>query len=476
MQTFRNLAEKLSCAIDHVVTDGDLRELTTYLNSVLKQFKANVRFTSHFLDRVNDARNDKQITVCELARIFLEAFKQHRQDFMHVKKDQWEAVLADNKTSVNVPFVLKHNGENLELVAKTVMRKANFHTPDKKYTVAHFEPKGSVMTEQKAKTFRDLMEWVGFNTAEVAPMATVQSVDSVDNGAMYVEDPMNLDMLNAYCHQINTQQFVNPYFPLNALWSKLNLIGLNFDSRSITFVGDHGVQEAPLTQYGGRYGFVGPEDTFGQDDGISHRLPGGLKIVIRFTKQSGIYTLDAQIVGGESAPADTVTEAISRPTNEAGWIAHYMKQSKSEVLKAGHSVEQALRTLMAKPELKQNSDRRNELKMRLDALHKVASQKVRLSMGESTVSEAQMKKPVEGPTFHMTGPERTVHGLKHSQDKIDYWNHIIQNHRAKGTDATRAIKFLKRAQDSLKIFKFHHASENGHIPAGTSMNDWQKKN
>jgi hypothetical protein len=43
-----------------------------------------------------------------------------------------EAVIKDMRSDVNLPFVLNwdNNNKELDLVAKTVMRKKNFHTPD----------------------------------------------------------------------------------------------------------------------------------------------------------------------------------------------------------------------------------------------------------------------------------------------------------------------------------------------------------
>jgi hypothetical protein len=48
-----------------------------------------------------------------------------------------EAVLNDMKSQINLPFVLKWDSQNqeLDLVAKTVMRKKNFMTTNQKLTV-----------------------------------------------------------------------------------------------------------------------------------------------------------------------------------------------------------------------------------------------------------------------------------------------------------------------------------------------------
>ena len=47
-----------------------------------------------------------------------------------------QAVIHDMQTDVNMPFVLQPDrGGMLDLVAKTVMRKKNFSTPNKKLEV-----------------------------------------------------------------------------------------------------------------------------------------------------------------------------------------------------------------------------------------------------------------------------------------------------------------------------------------------------
>jgi hypothetical protein len=137
--TYLQLLEFLSCSPDHVVTDADLDELKKLVNQVWKRLNINVAFTNHFADRVNDARNKKQITVCELAKLFMEAYKKFGAELQHITKKEWEAVLSDAQTNVNIPFVLKHTGRTVELVSKTVMRKPGFFTPDPKLTVDDFQ-------------------------------------------------------------------------------------------------------------------------------------------------------------------------------------------------------------------------------------------------------------------------------------------------------------------------------------------------
>ena len=71
-----------------------------------------VEFTRHFLDRVNDARNKKQITVAELIRLFKQSYKKYGKKIAKLGPDA-EAVINDMQTDVNMPFVLKWDGKEL---------------------------------------------------------------------------------------------------------------------------------------------------------------------------------------------------------------------------------------------------------------------------------------------------------------------------------------------------------------------------
>ena len=120
---------------DRKLTKSDLDTVERYADKLFAKIGLDVEFTRHFLDRVNDARNGKQITPAELTRLFKQSFNKHKKTFEKLPKDI-EAVLNDIRTDINMPFVIKldRNGE-LDMVAKTIMRKKNFSTSNKKYTV-----------------------------------------------------------------------------------------------------------------------------------------------------------------------------------------------------------------------------------------------------------------------------------------------------------------------------------------------------
>tara|TARA_B110000858_G_scaffold194449_1_gene248884 strand:- start:531 stop:920 length:390 start_codon:yes stop_codon:yes gene_type:complete len=113
------------------ITKSDLDGVEKYADRLYKSVGIDVEFTRHFLDRVNDARNKKQITVSELIRLFKQSYKKYGKKIAKLGPDA-EAVINDMQTDVNMPFVLKWDGKELDLVAKTVMRKKDFKTPDTK--------------------------------------------------------------------------------------------------------------------------------------------------------------------------------------------------------------------------------------------------------------------------------------------------------------------------------------------------------
>ena len=126
MENFKLYLERL--------TQKDIDDVERNIDRVFASLNIDVEFTKHFVDRVNDARNGKDIEKDELEDLFLKA-RQKYGNKIHDMKPSHEAVLTDVGTWINLPFVLNKNGNDLELVAKTVMRKKNFLTRTKKLFV-----------------------------------------------------------------------------------------------------------------------------------------------------------------------------------------------------------------------------------------------------------------------------------------------------------------------------------------------------
>jgi hypothetical protein len=118
------------------ITQADLKAIEVYADKLFKAIGIDVNFTRHFLDRVNDARNIKQITPDELTDLFRKSYEKYGKKISKLGPDA-EAVLNDMRTNINMPFVLNwdRNSQELDLVAKTVMRKKNFMTQNQKLSV-----------------------------------------------------------------------------------------------------------------------------------------------------------------------------------------------------------------------------------------------------------------------------------------------------------------------------------------------------
>tara|TARA_S200002703_G_scaffold158402_1_gene168668 strand:- start:1040 stop:1420 length:381 start_codon:yes stop_codon:yes gene_type:complete len=116
------------------VSQSQLNQVEKYLDKLWDKVGIDVEFTRHFMDRVNDARNNKPINTAELIKIYREVYKKYGKQISQLSRGT-EIVLRDMDTDINVPVVLQWDGKELDMVAKTVMRKKNFMTRTKKYSV-----------------------------------------------------------------------------------------------------------------------------------------------------------------------------------------------------------------------------------------------------------------------------------------------------------------------------------------------------
>jgi hypothetical protein len=128
--------EQFEYQLNEEVSSSQLKDLETYLDKLFDVLGIDISFTRHFLDRVNDPRNGKPITTDELQLLFRKAIQKYGKKIPALGPDA-EAVLNDMQSQINLPFVLKWDSQNqeLDLVAKTVMRKKNFMTTNQKLTV-----------------------------------------------------------------------------------------------------------------------------------------------------------------------------------------------------------------------------------------------------------------------------------------------------------------------------------------------------
>jgi hypothetical protein len=120
--------------ITEEITKVDLSTVERFADKIFAKVGIDIEFTRHFLERVNDKRNGKDITVGELTRLFKQTYKKHGKKIAKMGDDA-EAVLHDLQTDINMPFVLQWDGKEFDLIAKTIMRKKDFKTNDPKLKV-----------------------------------------------------------------------------------------------------------------------------------------------------------------------------------------------------------------------------------------------------------------------------------------------------------------------------------------------------
>jgi hypothetical protein len=87
------------------------------------------RETDHFFQRLNDPRNGKEISPAELTGFFKRLAK-NKKKFLEFLQKYREFVVTDNRSKINIAFIKVAN----KLIAKTVMRKADFKSATPVFT------------------------------------------------------------------------------------------------------------------------------------------------------------------------------------------------------------------------------------------------------------------------------------------------------------------------------------------------------
>jgi hypothetical protein len=136
------------------VSQSQLNNLEQELDNLFKSVGIDIEFTPHFIKRVNDERNGKEITIEELRNIFKAVYAQYKNKLTKYKSG-FEAVFKNFPTNINIPFLISWDKKNdeLDLINKTVMRKKNFQTPNPVLPVTGEEPKAP---EQRTDKFKKL--------------------------------------------------------------------------------------------------------------------------------------------------------------------------------------------------------------------------------------------------------------------------------------------------------------------------------
>ena len=139
----------------------DVEQLEKFADRLFGKVGIDVEFTRHFMDRVNDVRNKKPITMSELTRLFKQEYKRWGKPIAQMGPNS-QAVMKDLQTNINLPFVLQWDDKNneLDLIAKTVMRKQDFKTPNKEFPVEDTTVE-NVPTTNKPGSIGQHINWGG---------------------------------------------------------------------------------------------------------------------------------------------------------------------------------------------------------------------------------------------------------------------------------------------------------------------------
>ena len=121
----------------------------------------------------------------------------------------------------------------------------------------------------------------------------VNSVEDGNIGAHNIHDPKILERVNAFVGSIAGQEYLNPKAAMEQLANKLKTIGLDMVIPEMSGTGSANLE---VTQFGGRFG----KDIDGSDindDGISHKKEGGLKLNVKYeTLENGSSKVFAKLV------------------------------------------------------------------------------------------------------------------------------------------------------------------------------------
>lgn len=130
-------------------------------------------------------------------------------------------------------------------------------------------------------------------TIGVGTTATNDIEDSAV-GLHNIHDADTLKKVNAFVGAVADREYLNPQAAVDQLREKLKNIGLTVSDVDIE--GANGTVNAEVVQFGGRFG----KDIDGSDindDGISHKKEGGLKLQVKYeTLKNGSSKVYAKLV------------------------------------------------------------------------------------------------------------------------------------------------------------------------------------
>ena len=164
-------------SIQEFVTQSELDSVERIADEWFEDYGIDVQFTRHFIERVNDERNGKPISAEELEDLFTQTAEKYGEKLANLP-DDYQAVLFKLRNDINLPFALNYDDKNdeMDLVAKTVMRKKNFQTSNPKLAleeVMYAEPSEN----SYPILMKSLTEYMLDKGMNIRPLPKVKFVD-----------------------------------------------------------------------------------------------------------------------------------------------------------------------------------------------------------------------------------------------------------------------------------------------------------
>ena len=212
-------ALNIDSSLNELVTQSEIDDVEKIADEWFEEYGIDVKFTRHFLERMNDARNGKPISAEELEDIFTKTAEKYGEKLANLP-DDFQAVLHSLRTDINLPFALNYDEKNdeIDLVAKTIMRKRNFQTSNPKLTLQEMYAEPS--EHDYPKLIKSITEYMVNQGMELKPLPKVRFVkDDVENArdffgktayydpnqriiVLYTMDRHPKDVMRSFAHEM----------------------------------------------------------------------------------------------------------------------------------------------------------------------------------------------------------------------------------------------------------------------------------
>jgi hypothetical protein len=212
-------ALNIDLSLNELVTQSEIDDVERIADEWFEEYGIDVKFTRHFLERMNDTRNGKPISAEELEDIFTKTAEKYGEKLANLP-DDFQAVLHSLRTDINLPFALNYDEKNdeIDLVAKTIMRKRNFQTSNPKLTLQEMYAEPS--EHDYPKLIKSITEYMVNQGMELKPLPKVRFVkDDVENArdffgktayydpnqriiVLYTMDRHPKDVMRSFAHEM----------------------------------------------------------------------------------------------------------------------------------------------------------------------------------------------------------------------------------------------------------------------------------